>query len=165
MRRIIAGLAGLMLAGCGAADDSAAADGPLADHSIDPATGETRMTIPLAGSTATLLAGPTVPVSLPDGFTLFPGTRIANNARFAQAGGEGSLVTFASDAPAAAVIAHYREQAAAAGFAITVEHEAADSLLLIGERARDGARIAVSATATPGAATTGQLVLSTTAPR
>ena len=143
-----------MLAGCGGAGESSR----QAEHSIDPATGETRMTIPDKGGAATLRAGPSVPVSMPEGFSLFPGTRVTNNARFTRADGEGSLVTFTADAPAKDILAHYRHEAEAAGFAITLEHEAAGSLLLIGERKRDSARLAV--TATKGAPTTGQLVLS-----
>lgn len=159
MRWVMAGLLGLMLTGCDAAADS---DRPETMHRIDPATGETVITIPAEGATATLRAGPAVPVALPAGFTLFPGTRITNNARFDRAEGQGSLITFAADAPAEAIIAHYRQQAEAAGFAITLEHDAAGSLLLIGERTRDGARLAVTATggAEEGSTTTGQLVLS-----
>lgn len=157
MRWAIAGFAGLMLAAC----DSDAGEGaaPLAEHSVDPATGATRMTIPHGNGTATLLAGPEVPVALPDGLTLFPGMRVENNARFARKEGEGALVSFAADAPAPAIIAHYRGEAEAAGFAVTLEHAAAGSVLLIAERSRDGARLAV--TATTGTPTTGQLAVST----
>lgn len=156
MRWGIAGVAGLLLAGCEAGEGG---EPPRAEHSIDPLTGETRMTIPQGRRTATLLAGPGVPVALPDGLTLFPGTRVRNNARFARGDGEGSLVTFAADAPAGEIVAHYRREAEAAGFAVTLEHGAAGSVLLIAERSRDGARLAVSATG--GTPTTGQLALST----
>jgi hypothetical protein len=154
MRWGIAGIVAMMLAGCDGAGDPSR----QAEHSIDPATGETVMTIPDKRGAATLRAGPSVPVALPQGFSLFPGTRVTNNARFTRADGEGTLVTFTADAPAKDILAHYRREAEAAGFAITLEHEAAGSLLLIAERERDGARLAV--TVTEGAPTSGQLVFS-----
>lgn len=159
MRWGIAGIAGLMLAGCGGEVGTSR----RAEHSIDPVTGETRMTIPHQGETATLRAGPAVPVALPAGLSLFPGTRIAGNARFAQGKRVGSLLTFAADAPAADVMAHYRREAEAAGFAIVLEHAAAGSLIFVADRGRDGARLAI--TAKSGPPTTGQVVLLAVAPR
>ena len=157
MRWGIGAIAGLMLAGCGggAAGDATGA-GPLAEHTIDPETGETRITIPRAEGTATLRAGPRVPVVLPDGLALPDGATIRDHARFERAGGEGILVTFETDVPAADVVARLRDQAVAAGFAVTLENAAGGTLLLIGARPRDGARLAVSAA--EGTPTTAQLV-------
>ncbi len=158
----MAGLAGLMLTGCDGLDSaglSGSDEPPLAAHSIDPETGEVRMIIPRKDGTATLRSGPSVPVSLPEGFTLLPGTKVTTHSLFSRPEGQGSLVTFEVDTEAGAVVAHFRGQAKAAGFAITLENNTAGTLLMVGERKRDGARLVV--TATPGEPTTGQLMLST----
>ncbi|MFO6448481.1 hypothetical protein ACLBKU_15210 [Erythrobacter sp. NE805] len=156
MRWGIAGIAGLMLAGCDAAGDAEPA--PEAVHSVDPATGELHMVIPHEDGPATLRSGPTLPVRLPDGLTLPEGATVTANSRFEQAGGSGALVTFETLAPAAAVITHFRDQAEAAGFAITLDRALATSHLLLGERARDGAKLSV--TATSGPPTSGQILVS-----
>ena len=153
------GLAVLALAGPGASDMLGAGDtgpGTKTEQTIDPATGETRITIPQKDGIATLRSGPNIPVTLPDGFSLFPGARVVGNSLVTRTGGaQNMLVTFDTDAPAAQVIAHYREQAKAAGFAIALEAETGDTFILVGERV--GAK--VSASATRDTPTTGQLVI------
>ncbi len=128
------------------------------EHTIDPATGEARITIPQKDGIATLRSGPNVPVSLPEGFSLFAGARIVGNSLVTRpGGGQNALVTFETDAPAADVITHYREQAKAAGFAIAIEQTTGDTTILVAERKGDGARL--SATATQGSPATGQLIV------
>jgi len=171
MRLRIAVLVALLLAGLGLALlaltwfdapnlPGAPGSGPRTktEHTIDPATGEARITIPQQDGIATLRSGPNVPVSLPEGFSLFAGARIVGNSLVTRpGGGQNALVTFETDAPAADVITHYREQAKAAGFAIALEVTAGDTIILIGERKVDGARL--SATATDHTPATGQLVI------
>ncbi len=161
MRWVIAGIAGLMLSGCDAPDhlDKSGAGEREAEHTIDPETGEVRMIIPHKDGTATLRSGPNVPVTLPRGISMVPGARVLAHSQFAMGDGQGSLVTFEADVEAPAVIAHFRDQARAAGFAVTLENDAAGTLMIVGERKRDGARLAVTATA--GEPTTGQIVVST----
>lgn len=128
------------------------------EHTIDPATGETRITIPQKDGIATLRSGQKVPVTLPEGFSLFPGARVVGNSLVTRTGGgQNALVTFDTDAPAAQVIAHYREQAKAAGFVIAIELTTGDTTILVAERKGDGTRL--SATATQGTPATGQLVI------
>lgn len=158
----IAGLAGLILTGCDGADPTGTEQRPTAQHVVDPATGETRMTIPRPDGAATLRSGPDVPLALPKGFTLPDGSRVLTNSLFSRSDGDGTLVTFEAEPSAQAVIGHFRNQAEAAGFAITVEVETAGTLLIVGERKGDGARLAV--TATEGMPTQGQLIVSTIAP-
>jgi hypothetical protein len=162
MRWRIAGLAGLILAGCDRADPASTAQRPAAQHIVDPATGETRMIIPRPDGAATLRSGPDVPLALPKGFSLPDGTRVLTNSLFSRPDGDGTLVTFEAEPSAQAVIGHYRDQARAAGFAITVEVETAGTFLMVGERKKDGARLAV--TATEGVPTQGQLIVSANAP-
>lgn len=128
------------------------------EHTIDHATGETRITIPQKDGIATLRSGPNVPVTLPEGFSLFPGSRVVGNSLVARTDdGQNTLVTFDTDAAAADVIAHYRKQAKAAGFAIALELTTGDTTILVAERKGDGARL--SATATQGSPATGQLIV------
>ena len=137
--------------------------GPRAatQHVIDPATGEVRMTIPQKDGAVTVLSGPKLPVSLPKGFSLFAGSRVVGNSRATRPGRRhDTLVTFEADAPAAEVIAHYRDQAKAAGFAVTLDVQTGDTLVLVGERG--GTRL--TATATQAAPTTGQISIAANPP-
>jgi hypothetical protein len=161
MRWRIGVLAGLALTGCSGpepAGETAAEPATSAEHIIDLATGETRMAIPHEDGVATLRSGPNVPLTLPDGLSLFPGSRVLDNSLVTRPRGKGTLVTFEADAPAAAVIAHYRDQAQAAGFVIALDVEAGGTLMVGGARDPDGATLSV--TATTGKPTAGQLVIS-----
>lgn len=146
-----------VLAACGGQSD--AAQLPAAEHTIDPVTGETRMTIHGKQGPATLRAGPAVPVSLPPGFTLPAGARVTGNALAKRPGGQGVLVSFESDAPVAELIAHTRAEAEAAGFALTVDLDTAEARTIAGTRARD--RATLSLTVTQGPPATAQLSIST----
>ncbi len=136
----------------------ASAIGPriVTEHTIDPATGEVRMTIPDKNGAVTVLSGSKVPVTLPNGLSLFPGSRVLGNSQVTRPGsGQDTLVTFEADAPAADVIAHFRDQAKAAGFAVSLEAETGDTRILVGERGSTK----LTATATQGTPTTGQIVI------
>lgn len=165
MRRAAIGMAAgaaLALAACGGSETSGqftTAEGEAGEYTIDKASGETRMTIKGKEGDATLRAGPSVPVSLPAGFSLFPGSKVVSNAQVNQPGGQGTLITFEADAPADKVVAHYRDAAKAAGFTIQLEMNTNGTQMIGGERASDGATLSV--TATQGTPTTGQLILAT----
>ncbi|WP_143738403.1 hypothetical protein [Erythrobacter colymbi] len=151
-------LAAALAASLAACDDAGDAAQPTAEHTVDPATGETRMTIHGKDGPATLHAGPAVPVSLPPGFTLPPGARVTSNALAARPGGQGVLLSFETDAPAPEVIAHTRREAEAAGFRIEIDLDTAEARTIAGVRAKD--RATVSLTVTQGTPATAQLALS-----
>lgn len=162
------GAALLMLAACGSetSGDFETADGKNAEYTIDEETGETNMTIEGKDGTATLRAGTDVPVNLPDGFTLFPGTKVVNNAVVNQPDGQGTMITFESAAPADKVVAHYRDAAKAAGFDIQLEMNTNGTQMVAGERKADSTTVSV--TASPGEGqdgggkvTTGQIIIAT----
>ena len=163
---LLAGSAALALLGtltaCGSetSGEVATADGETAEYTIDKETGETSMTIDGPDGTATLRSGTAVPVTLPDGFSLFPGTKVVTNTVVNQPDGQGTMVTFEADAPADKVVAHYRDQAKAAGFDIQLEMNTNGTMLIGGERKADGASLSV--TATNGEATTGQIIIGST---
>lgn len=158
---VLAGTAALLLAACGSetSGEFTTEDGETAEYTIDKDTGETSMTVKGKDGEATLRSGANVPVSLPDGFTLYPGSTVVTNTVVNQPDGKGTMVTFEVDAPADRVVAHYREAAKAAGFEIQLEMNTNGTMLVGGERKADGSSISV--TATSGEPTTGQIIIGT----
>lgn len=145
-----AAAAALSLCGCDGWRAESPAE-PVGEHVIDPATGETRITINGKEGPAILRAGPAVPVSLPQGLSLPPGAQVTHSARVTGPRGVSTLITFTADSPPAAIARHTREAAVAAGFAITVDLTAGDARTLVAERAGDGARLSLDVTAGPPA--------------
>lgn len=156
---VFAGTAALALVACGSetSGEFTTADGENAEYTIDEDSGETSMTITGKDGDATLRAGANVPVSLPDGFSLFPGTKVISNAVVSQPDGQGAMVQFEAAAPADKVVAHYKEQAKAAGFAIELEMNTNGTMMIAGQRKSDGSSLSV--TATPGDMTSGQIII------
>ena len=167
MQRIGAGGAYLallvMLAACGSETlgEFTTEDGENAEYTVDKATGETSMTIKGKDGTATLRSGADVPVSLPDGFSLFPGSTVVSNTVVNQPDGQGTMVAFEAPAPADTVIAHYREQAEAAGFDIQIEMNTNGTAMVGGERKADSASFSITATAGDESGTAGQIIIGT----
>ena len=159
-----AGLALMMtLAACGSetSGEFTTDDGANAEYTVDKATGETSMTIKGKDGTATLRSGSDVPLTLPDGFSLFPGSTVVSNTVVNQPDGRGTMVAFEATAPADSVIAHFREQAEAAGFNIEIEMNTNGTMMVGGQRKADSASFSVTATAGDDSATTGQIIIGT----
>ena len=151
----------LLLAGCGSetSGEFTTDDGETAEYTIDKDSGETSMTIDGPDGTATLRSGADVPVSLPDGFSLYPGSKVVTNTVVNQPDGQGTMVMFEATAPADTIVAHYREQAKAAGFDIQLEMNTNGTMMIGGERTDDGSTLSV--TATSGDTTTGPSISGT----
>jgi hypothetical protein len=159
---VLATTAAFALAACGSetSGEFTTDDGENAEYTIDKDTGETSMTIKGEDGEATLRSGADVPVSLPEGFSLFPGSKVVSNTVVNQPDGQGTMVTFEAAAAADKVVAHYRDQAEVAGFEIQLEMTTNGTTMIAGERKADGSSLSV--TATDGdAATTGQIILGT----
>lgn len=158
---ILASSAALTLAACGSetSGEFTTDDGENAEYTIDKATGETSMTIKSEDGTATLRSGADVPVSLPDGISLFPGSKVVTNTVVKQPDGQTTMVMFETNAAADKIVAHYRQQAQAAGFDIQLEMNTNGTLMIGGERKRDGSTLSVTATTNDGDATTGQIMI------
>ena len=154
----------LALVACGSetSGEFTTADGENAEYTIDKDSGETSMTIEGKDGTATMRSGADVPVSLPAGFTLFPGSKVITNTVVNQPDGQGTMVAFEADAPADKVVAHYRDAAKAAGFDIQLEMTTNGTMMVGGERKADGSSLSV--TATGGEPTTGQIIIGTKKP-
>ena len=149
----------LALVACGSetSGEFTTADGENAEYTIDKETGETSMTIEGEDGEASLRSGANVPVTLPDGFTLFPGSKVVTNTLVNQPDGQGTMITFEAEAPAEKVVAHYRDAAKAAGFDIQLEMNTNGTRVIGGERKADGSSLSV--TATDGEPTTGQIII------
>ena len=119
------------------------------------------MTIKGEDGEATLRSGADLPVSLPDGFSLFPGSKVVSNTVVNQPDGQGTMVTFEADAPADKVVTHYKDQAKAAGFDIQLEMTTNGTQMIGGERKGDGASLSVTATTNESDGTTGQIIIGT----
>lgn len=158
---ILTSSAALTLAACGSETSGkfTTEDGENAEYTIDEATGETSMTIKSEDGTATLRSGADVPVSLPDGISLFPGSKVVTNTVVKQPDGQTTMVMFETNAAADKIVAHYRQQAQAAGFDIQLEMNTNGTLMIGGERKRDGSTLSVTATTNDGDATTGQIMI------
>jgi hypothetical protein len=163
---LIAGGAAMILAACGSetSGEFKTGDGENAEYTVDKETGETSMTIEGEDGETSLRAGANVPVSLPAGFSLFPGSKVVSNTVVNQPDGQGTMVTFETEAPADKVVAHYRDAAKAAGFEIQIEMNTNGTMMVGGERKDDGSSLSVTASAGDGGKTTGQLVFGTKKP-
>jgi hypothetical protein len=161
MAGVMAGGTALMLTACGSetSGEFTTDDGETAEYSIDKDSGETSMTVKSADGTATLRSGTDVPIDLPDGFSLYPGAKVLTNTVVNQPDGKGTMVMFETSDAADKVIAHFRKQAEQAGFDIQIDANMNGSLMIGGERKRDGSTLSVTANPIEGDATTGQLII------
>jgi hypothetical protein len=158
---VLAGSAAFLLAACDSetSGEFTTEDGETAEYTIDKSTGETTMTLESEGGTATLRSGADVPVALPEGFSLYPGAKVITNTVINQPDGRGTMVMFETNDAADKVIAHFRQQAEDAGFAIQIDADMNGSRMIGGERKSDGSTLSVTANTNTGDATTGQLII------
>lgn len=133
MRRIGIGITlalAAALAGCGGKEGREVASGTVsdgeggtADYSVRESGDGTAMTVKTEKGTAVIRTGKDAG-KFPTGFTLYPGATITSGTAVsndAEAGGGGSVIAFESSDDPAAIIAHYKQQAKAAGYAIEGE--------------------------------------------
>ncbi len=162
---ILASGGALLLTACGSetSGEFTTEDGKNAEYTIDKDSGETSMTIKGEDGEATLRSGADVPVTLPDGFSLYPGSKVVTNTVVNQPDGQGTMITFEADASAEDVVKHYRDQAKAAGFDIQLEMNTNGTRMIGGEIKDKGSSLSVTATDNDGDKTTGQIIIGTKA--
>lgn len=134
--RIAVAIAVLFLAGCeNRADRNEAAAPPTASPTLT--SGEERHRIERPGeAAATFRSGAKVPVSLPPGFTLYPGAEVVSNTRVERGGVQRVLVVFKTPDPLDKVMLFHRGQAEAAGVGLTVDLAGKDRASLAGHGIR-----------------------------
>lgn len=159
MKQLVIAAAALLLAGCDSESSGSfeTEDGGHADYTIDEATGEVTAAIETADGAASIRSGDSVPVELPQGFSIYPEARIVSNTVFEQSDSSGALVTMETEAGAEDMTAFYRDQAEAAGVEIELDVDT-DTMRMIGGKARDGSSFSFTATRSDGN-TTGQLMV------
>lgn len=108
------------------------------------------MTLDGPDGPATLRSGAEVPLSLPEGFSLYPGAKVVTNTVVKKVDGTGVMVIFQTPDAPDKVIAHYRREAEAAGIVISVAITTAKTVMIGGED--KGGRLTFSANANAGAA-------------
>ncbi len=114
-------------------------------YAFDPASGVTRASVTAAdGSVTRLASGTDIPITLPPGFTQFPGSEAVENVRVEAGEGSRILLTMTSDRPLTEIAAHYRAEAEEAGIAIDVDI-ASDGAITLAGRAADGGRFSLHA--------------------
>jgi hypothetical protein len=135
MRKFSLGIAALLLAGCGSSDSGTVEteDGTV-EYDVERGGGEAQMRFTDdEGNETTINAGADVAASLPDGFTVYPGAQVASSTVMSGNEGQGSMTVMTSSASPQDMIAHYRRQAEAAGFAIEMEMTTNDTMMIGGE--------------------------------
>lgn len=134
-------------------------DGETAEYRIDQTSGETSMTITTDEGETTMRSGQGVPVELPDGFSLYPGSAVVSSTVVNQPDGLATMVMFEAPAKGAEIIAHFKRQAEKGGFAIELEATMNETVMLSGKRAGDGTSFMVNTSAAEDGKTGGQLVV------
>lgn len=161
-KALILGGIHLLIVACGSqqSDTITAADAERAEYRIDEASGETSMTIRTARGEATMRSGEGVPLALPDGFTLYPGSKIISNTVVSQPDGTGAMVLFESTAAPADIIAHFKTHAGEAGYAIELEATMNETMMLSGRRGAAGTAFVATTEAPEDGIVSGQLIIS-----
>lgn len=134
-------------------------EGEAADYRIDETSGETTMTIKTPDGNATLRSGQGVPIRLPEGFSLYPGSTVVSNTVVNQPDGAATMVVFEAEAKAPEIIAHFKGLAEKAGYSIELEANMNETMMISGKRAGDNTSFMVSTGAYVDGKTSGQLVI------
>lgn len=131
----------IVLAGCrgDAAPEPPSSERPAAT------LGEQRASIaPHDGDAVLLRSGPKVPVSLPPGFTVYPGATVLSSTVVEREGARRVLLVFETPDPLAKVMAFHRGQAQAAGAVLTLDLGGPEQAS-IGGRLSSGGEFTISA--------------------
>jgi hypothetical protein len=146
-------LAGLVLIGgvaaitaCGSEQSTAVSEpqSELSEYRIDETSGEASMTITTARGKATMRTGSSVPVRLPRGISLYPGSAILSSTVVTHPDGVSTMAIFEVEASSAEIVAHFRSEAVRAGFVVEIDNALIETSMLSARRISDGASLLVS---------------------
>lgn len=135
MRVTLALVSSILLAACGS-DSSGTfetSDGEEGSYTVDRDGDEMTAQITSEEGTATIRSGDGLNVDLPDGYSIFPGSKIVSSTTISSDSNSGSMVFFESDASPDDVVAHYRKQAESEGVDIKMEMTTGNTRILSGE--------------------------------
>lgn len=135
MQKFTIGAAAILLAACGGSDSGTVeTEDGTAEYNIDTDGdgAEIRFT-DNEGNETVVNSGSDVEADLPAGFSVYPGAQIVSNTVMSGADGEGVMMIMTSSASAEEMVAHFRQQAEAAGIQIQMEMNTADSRMIGGE--------------------------------
>lgn len=133
---VIAAMA-VMLAACGSEQSGTITneDGSTTEYSVDRDSNGATTTVTTEDGTATFETGSGVKAELPDGYTLYPGSKVVTATKASSPNGDMRLVMFESADEPEAIAAYYRKQAEAAGVKLELEMTTEQGTILGG---RDG---------------------------
>lgn len=144
----------LPLAACGGSDTETyeTEDGTVeVDRDNNDGEAEIRFT-DNDGQETVISTGSDGDVEWPDGFSLYPGASVEGHVTMDGAEGSGAMVTITTSDSAEEVLAHYRQEAEAAGIEIQMEMTSGDTRVIGGE-GPDGLGFSVNATTDDGETT------------
>ncbi|WP_137681435.1 hypothetical protein [Aurantiacibacter suaedae] len=162
MRALLVIAATGALAACGSSDSGTmeSEDGEVA-YTVDEDSGESLTTVTNAdGETVTVQSGEGAAANLPEGFTLYPGTKVVSSTNVSAGGNSGALVQLESPATPDEIVAFYRKEAEAAGIEIKMEMKANDAQIVSGESA-DGLVFSINASPIDDGGTSATLTIGT----
>lgn len=135
MRMILAVAGAGMLAACGGpADGTYQTEEGTVEVDSDASGGRSEIRFTgKHGEEAVITSGTNVAVDLPAGFGIYPGAQVVSNTSMSSAEGDAAMVVMTSADKPAELVAHYRQQAEAAGVTIEMEMNQNGTLLIGGE--------------------------------
>lgn len=113
----------LALTACGSENSGSfeTSDGGEGEYTVDSDGEGMNATVTTADGTATMRSGENVKAELPNGFTVYPGSRVISATNVDSPESKGSLVMMETSDSPDKVAAFYRKQAEAAGIEIEME--------------------------------------------
>lgn len=114
----------LLLAGCGSGSSDVTVN--------EDGDGTGTIEIKSENADVNITAGDNAKVTLPEGFTLYPGAKVISNVNMTTNGEAHATLTMSSSASPDEIVAFYRRQAEAAGVEIRSEIKADSALLVSG---------------------------------
>jgi hypothetical protein len=156
---LIGGLAAIAACGSEQSTKVPVAESEPSEYRIDETSGEASMTITTARGKATMRTGSKVPVRLPRGISLYPGSAILSSTVVTHPDGVSTMAIFEVEERSAEIVAHFRGEALRAGFTVEIDTALNETSILSARRISDGASLLVSTEPMQEGWTPGQLVI------
>ena len=129
----------LVVTACGSSTEKPSSEAGGKDQAkpaYEVVAGETRGRITAEdGSVTSMTSGTSAPAMLPDGFSVAPGLEVLNSTSVTRGQGSYVMLTMEGAQPVADIVAFYRQQALAAGIAISINVATPQTTTIGGEGA------------------------------